>query len=85
MAGYSCGEASERTRKKRIEMKRSKRYLISLIAGIILAILAFVSVLNNMEVLASACVAGIMTILTSYIWSETKRPSNNNDNETKPQ
>jgi len=66
-------------------MKRSKRYLISLIAGIILAILAFVSVLNNMEVLASACVAGIMTILTSYIWSETKRPSNNNDNETKPQ
>jgi len=66
-------------------MKHSKRYLITIIAGILLAVLAILSIFNGMEVLASACVAGIMTILTSYIWSETKRPSNNNDNETKPQ
>jgi VIT1/CCC1 family predicted Fe2+/Mn2+ transporter len=65
-------------------MKRSKRYLISLIAGVLLSILAFISVFQNMEGLASACVAGIMTILTGYIWGETKRPSktNNHENDT---
>jgi len=66
-------------------MKRSKRYLISLVAGILLAILAYISVLQNMEGLASACVAGIMTILTGYIWGETKRPSKTNNNENDPQ
>jgi len=34
-----------------------------------------------MEVLGTSCVTGIMTILTTYIWGETKRPSNPNDNE----
>jgi len=59
-------------------MKNSKRYTLTIIAGIILAILAGLSVFYNMEGLASACVAGIMTILTSYIWGETKRPSQKN-------
>lgn len=58
-------------------MKLSKRYLITIIAGIILSALAVISVMKGMETLASACVAGIMTILTTYIWGETKRPSNN--------
>ena len=57
-------------------MKTSKRYTITIVAGIVLAALAILSVLNGMEGLASACVGGILTILTTYIWGETKRPSN---------
>jgi hypothetical protein len=56
-------------------MKRSKRYLITITAGAILTILAGFSIFKNMEGVASACVAGILTILTTYIWGETKRPS----------
>jgi hypothetical protein len=59
------------------KMKTSKRYTITIFAGIILAGLAILSVLKGMEGLASACVGGILTILTTYIWGETKRPSNN--------
>jgi hypothetical protein len=57
-------------------MKRSKRYTITVLAGFILASLALLSVLKGMEGVASACVGGILTILTTYIWGETKRPSN---------
>lgn len=57
-------------------MKTSKRYTITIIAGVILAGLAILSALKSMEGLASACVGGILTILTTYIWGETKRPSN---------
>ena len=62
-------------------MQRSKRYLVTIIAGLILAALAGLSVFKSMEGLASACVAGIMTILTTYIWGETKRPSNQKNHE----
>jgi hypothetical protein len=62
-------------------MKLSKRYIATIIAGLILAVLAGLSVIKGMEGLASACVAGIMTILTTYIWGETKRPSNPESNE----
>lgn len=65
-------------------MKSSKRYMITLITGILLAALATLSVFSGMEGLASACVAGIMTILTGYIWGETKRPSKTNDHENDP-
>jgi len=58
------------------KMKSSKRYIITIVAGIILAALALLSVLKGMEGLASACVGGILSILTTYIWGETKRPSN---------
>jgi hypothetical protein len=61
-------------------MQRSKRYLVTIIAGLILAALAGLSVFKSMEGLASACVAGIMTILTTYIWGETKRPSGEKQN-----
>lgn len=57
-------------------MKRSKRYTITVLAGFMLATLALLSVLKGMEGVASACVGGILTILTTYIWGETKRPSN---------
>ena len=56
-------------------MKLSKRYLITVTAGVMLAILAGFSIFKNMEGVGSACVAGILTILTTYIWGETKRPS----------
>ncbi|MFN8208086.1 MAG: hypothetical protein U0T82_11850 [Bacteroidales bacterium] len=57
-------------------MRLSKRYAISIVAGIILAGLAGYAIFKGMEGVASACVAGILTILTTYIWGETKRPSN---------
>jgi hypothetical protein len=57
-------------------MKLSKRYAISIAAGIILSILAGYAIFKGMEGVASACVAGLLTILTTYIWGETKRPSN---------
>ena len=57
-------------------MKRSKRYTITVLAGFILTSLALLSVLKGLEGVASACVGGILTILTTYIWGETKRPSN---------
>lgn len=61
------------------KMKTSKRYTISIVAGVVLATLAVLSVLKEMEGVASACVGGILTILTSYIWGETKRPSKTNE------
>jgi len=61
-------------------MQQSKRYLVTIIAGIVLAALAVLSVLKSMEGLATACVAGIMTILSTYIWGETKRPSGEKQN-----
>jgi hypothetical protein len=56
-------------------MKRSKRYTLTLIAGIILTLLAGFSIFQTMDAVATACVAGILTILSTYIWGETKRPS----------
>lgn len=52
------------------------RYRISIIAGVYLMALSGVAVFMQMEGLASACVAGILTILSTYIYGETKRPSN---------
>lgn len=62
-------------------MNRSKRYALTLTAAIFLALLAGVSVFYGMEGLASACVGGIMTTLTTYIWGETKRPSKTQNHE----
>jgi hypothetical protein len=62
-------------------VKNSKRYVISLASGLFLAGLATLSVFFRLEGVASVCVAGIMTILTTYIWGETKRPSNPGNNE----
>jgi hypothetical protein len=56
-------------------MKLSKRYLITIAAGIILTLLAGFSIFKAMEGVATGCVAGILTILSTYIWGETKRPS----------
>lgn len=56
-------------------MKESKRYKITIIAGIVLTLLAGVSIYKEMDGVASTSVAGILTIVTSYIYGESKRPS----------
>lgn len=56
-------------------MKESKRYFITISAGISLVILAILSIFKGMEVVATTSIAGILTILSTYIWAETKRPS----------
>jgi len=56
-------------------MKTSKRYVITIIAGLTLGLLAGTAIFKGMDVVASTCVAGILTILSTYIWGETKRPS----------
>jgi len=66
--------------KKLKELMISKRYNTCICAGSALAILAGTAIFKGMEGVASACVAGIMTILTTYIWGETKRPSNHEEN-----
>jgi len=63
-------------------MRTSKRYTVAIAAGIVLSLLAALSILKSMEGVASACIAGILTILTTYIWGETQRPSNKNQNQT---
>lgn len=56
-------------------MPPSKRYLLTLISAAFLAGTAILSIFFRMEGPAIACIGGIMTILTTYIWGETKRPS----------
>ena len=62
-------------------MTRSRRLLLTIIAGLILSLIAGFAVYRQMETVASACVAGIMAILSTYIWGETRRPSGKKDNE----
>jgi len=56
-------------------MKKSKRYTVTIIAGITLVLLAVLGITKGMEVIATTAIAGILTILSTYIWGETKRPS----------
>ena len=57
-------------------MKLSKRYMITYLAAIFFALLAILSIFKGMETAASSSIAGILTTLSTYIWGETKRPSN---------
>jgi len=56
-------------------MFKSKRLTIAVSAGIFLALLAVCAVFKSMEGLASTCVAGILTIMSTYIFAQTQRPS----------
>lgn len=56
-------------------METNKRLKIALIGGVFLMCLASLAVFKGMEGLASACVAGILTVLSTYVYSETIRPS----------
>jgi len=55
-------------------LSNSSRYRITMISGIFLAIVTFLSLFTGMETVAATAIAGVMTILSTYIWSQTKRP-----------
>ncbi len=56
-------------------MNKRTRFKISIFAGIILAILTAYSIHKGAESIGVTAIAGLMTILTTYIWGETTRPS----------
>lgn len=56
-------------------LHKSTRYLITLLAAAFLAVVVVLSIFKGMESAASTAIAALMTILSTYIWSQTKRPS----------
>ena len=55
---------------------RRTRLKITLAAALFLVVTTYVSIFKDMEAVATTCIAGVMTVLSTYIWAETKRPSN---------
>lgn len=53
------------------------RYKLTLIAAAFLALVTLLAIGSKMETVATASIAGIMTVLSAYIWSQTTRPSKN--------
>jgi len=53
------------------------RYKLTLIAAGFLALVTLLAIGSKMETVATASIAGIMTVLSAYIWSQTARPSRN--------
>lgn len=51
------------------------RFKLTLGAILFLVLTTYVAMFRNMEAVATTCIAGVMTILSTYIWAETKRPS----------
>ena len=45
-------------------------------AAVFLVVTTYVAIFKGMEAVATTCIAGVMTVLSTYIWAETKRPSN---------
>jgi hypothetical protein len=60
-----------------MKFTRQTRYKISIAASVFLALVVILSTFKATENIGVAAIAAIMTILTSYIWGETKRPSGN--------
>lgn len=58
-----------------IKDKRT-RLKITLAAAAFLVVTTYVAIFKGMEAVATTCIAGVMTVLSTYIWAETKRPSN---------
>jgi hypothetical protein len=57
-------------------MSKRTRYKISIGAGVLLALFVLLSIFEKTENIGVAAITAMMTILGSYIWAETKRPSN---------
>ena len=55
---------------------RRTRLKITLAAAVFLVLTTYVAIFKEMEAVATTCIAGVMTVLSTYIWAETKRPSN---------
>lgn len=56
-------------------MTPNTRYRFTLAAALFLAIVTLLSIFLRMETVATAGIAGIMTVLSTYIWSQTTRPT----------
>ncbi len=57
-------------------MTNNTRYRLTLAAAVFLAVVTLLSIFLRMEAVATAGIAGIMTVLSTYIWSQTTRPTN---------
>jgi hypothetical protein len=49
-----------------------------------LALVTLLAIGSKMETVATASIAGMMTILSAYIWSQTTRPSKNEQTNKHP-
>jgi hypothetical protein len=58
-------------------MNNRTRYTLTLLAACFLALVTLLAIGSKMETVATASIAGMMTILSAYIWSQTTRPSKN--------
>jgi flagellar biosynthesis component FlhA len=58
-------------------MNNQTRFKLTLYAAAFLAVVTLLAIASKMETVATAAIAGIMTILSAYIWSQTQRPSQN--------
>lgn len=56
-------------------MTSRTRFKLTLFAAGFLALVTLLAIASKMETVATASIAGIMTILSAYIWSQTTRPS----------
>ena len=56
-------------------MNTKTRLKLTVIAALFLGGITIMATLMKMEVVATTSIAGIMTILSAYIWAQTKRPS----------
>lgn len=57
-------------------MNNKTRYKLTLTVLLFLMTTAITSIINDMDSVATVAVTGVMTTLSTYIWGETKRPSN---------
>lgn len=57
-------------------MNNKTRYKLTLTVLLFLMTTAITSIINDMDGVATVAVTGVMTTLSTYIWGETKRPSN---------
>jgi hypothetical protein len=56
-------------------MTTKTRLKLTVIAALFLGGITIMATIMKMEVVATTSIAGIMTILSAYIWAQTKRPS----------
>jgi len=59
-----------------MKITNQTRFKFSIASVVFLAIVVILSIIRLTENIGVTAIAGIMTVLSSYIWAETKRPSN---------
>lgn len=58
-------------------MNTKTRFKLTVIAGSFLSVMTVLATVLKQEIVATTSLTGIMTILSAYIWSQTRRPSYN--------